>query len=410
MPAETIAPPAAPAAPAAAPSPAPVPSTSAPPIHVVPTSTATAAPAPKPGSARERLFNELRKKAGAEPGTAAEPEEQINADLEQGAAPAVPDKKPKINPWKLLDEYKEARKKAEAEVAELRKLVPNEKDRRDELERLKQYEARAKELEEEIRYVNYTKHPEFQEKYQKPYEKAWATAMEDLKELTVTDPETDETRPIQPQDILDLVNMPLGKARELANTVFGDFADDVMAHRKEIRSLFDRQAEALNEVKKAGDIRDRERRELFQRQATEFNKFVSEVWKQANEEALKHEQFGKLFQPEEGDDEGNERLKKGFELVDKAFAENPADPNLTTEQRVAVIKRHAAVRNRAAAFGRLRYQNEKLSKRVSDLEAKLKQYESSTPSPSSSNAPMTATLPSGSARAAMMAELHKLAK
>lgn len=360
------------------------------------------------------MFKELRKKAGVDdaetPAAPTPPDKSDSPDQPspEAATPAAVTKKA-VNPWKLVDEYKEARKKAEAEVAELRKLVPNEKVRKEEMERFQRAEARAKELEEEMRYVNYQKTQEFQEKYQKPYEKAWKVAMDDLRELSVTDSEGN-SRPLQPQDMLELVNMPLAKAREQAKALFGDFEDDVMAHRKEIRQLADRQAEALAEAKKSGEVRERERRELFERQSSQFHKFISETWEAANKEAMEHEKFGKLFQPEEGDDEGNERLKKGFELVDKAFAENPADPNLTTEQRVAVIKRHAAVRNRAAAFGRLRYQNEKLAKKVSDLEAKLKQYESSTPSPSSVNAPASATLPAGSARAEVMAALHKIAK
>lgn len=293
--------------------PEPAPST-APPIHVVPGSTEPVAAPPKPGSARERMFKELRKKVGAEPeepsAPPTPPAKAEAADEPPAETPAPPAaEKKKVNPWKLLDEYKAARKKAEEEVAELRKLVPNEKARRDEMEKLQRFEARAKELEEEMRYVNYTKTEEFQTRYQQPYEKKWKDAMADLKELQITDAEGN-TRPMQPQDMLELVNMPLGKARELAKTMFGDFADDVMAHRKEIRQLADRQAEALAEAKKTGDIRERERRELFERQSAEFKKFIGETWEAANKEAMEHEQFGKLFQPIEGDDEGNERLKK----------------------------------------------------------------------------------------------------
>ena len=365
------------------------------------------------------MFKELRKKAGEEtptpPAVTSKKEAEAPAEPAPGEAtqpdPELPlgDKKPKVNPWKLLDEYKSARKKLEQELADVRKLVPNEKERREEMDKLQKFEARAKELEEEIRYVNYQKSQEFQEKHQKPFQRALKSAMDELKEITITN-EIGETRTVEPGDVLELVTMTMPKAREAAKNMFGDFADDVMAHRNTLKQLFDKQTSALEEARKNGEAREREQRELFERQSTEFQKFVSEAWKSANEEALQHEQYGKLFQPVEGDDEGNERLKKGYELVDKAFAESPSDPNLTTEQRIGVIKRHAAVRHRAAAFGRLRYQNDKLAKEVSDLKTKLKQYETSTPSTATVNQAGNATIPGSSTRSQVLEALHKLAK
>ncbi len=80
-----------------------------------------------------------------------------------------------------------------------------------------------------------------------------------------------------------------------------------------------------------------------------------------------------------GDEEGNASLEKGYKIVDEAFAINPLDPKLTSEQRAAAVKKHAVVRNRAAAFGRLTLQVKSKDARIAELEAKLKELEDTIP-------------------------------
>ena len=55
--------------------------------------------------------------------------------------------------------------------------------------RVEKAEARAKELEDHIRYVDYEKSTEFKEKFDAPYVASWERAMSELSEITVTDPE-----------------------------------------------------------------------------------------------------------------------------------------------------------------------------------------------------------------------------
>jgi hypothetical protein len=329
-----------------------------------------------------------------------------------GDQPAKPDDKPgdkKVNPWKLLDETKAARAKAEQELAQLRKLMPDEAARKAEIERLAQVEQRAKELEEHMRFVDYSKTKEFSEQYQKPYEQAWSKAMSELKELTIEDPGSGETRYVQPQDLLEIVNMPLGKARELADAKFGVFADDVMAHRKEIKGLFDKQAAALDEARKNGADRERRAAEEFFRGQGELRKQIAETWNQANEAVMRDEKYSKFFTPVEGDEQGNQRLAKGFELVDRAFSENPANPKLSTEERAAIVKRHSAVRHRAAAFGRLVYQNSTLSEENAKLKRELEQFSGTVPITKGGD-PASASPKHLSAREEVFGALRKLAK
>jgi hypothetical protein len=123
---------------------------------------------------------------------------------------------------------------------------------------------------------------------------------------------------------------------------------------------------------------------------------------------LADEKNGPFFKPVEGDEHWNQRLAKGFELVDRAFAENPLDPNLTSEQRAAVVRRHAAVRNRAAAFGPLKYKVSQLETKVAELTKELEQFKGSTPTVGDRRAATGIGQPA-SAREEVFGGLRKLA-
>jgi len=311
----------------------------------------------------------------------------------------------KTSPWKLVDQYK-------ARVADLEKQLADrtgmtEAEKADFNKRHDSIETRNKELEDEIRFVNYRKSKEFQDKYVAPYDRAWEAAMSELGELTIT-AQDGSSRKISPQDMLNLVNLELQPARDIADEVFGKFADDVMGHRNEIKRLWKAQAQALEEAKKNGAEREKQQTETAQRENGKIRDSVTTAWKETNEAALKDATYGSYFSPREGDVEGNERLTKGFALVDRAFKENPMDPRLTPEERAGVVKRHAAVRNRAAAFGRMKSDLDKANARIAELEKKIAEFGKSTPSPVGDNPPNPPS--KGSARDQVMAGLQKYAK
>lgn len=386
------------AAPAAEPSPPPAPKSE---LHVTTATVTDKGPAPAPpkkGSAMDGMFKDLRKKAGMEeeaptkPAATPKTETKEATDDAPDTTAAVPDdaatqtdkpvltpeEKKKVSPWKLVDQYKNRVAELEKSVADAKTTGLAETEKKILTERLTQAETRLKEYEEELRFTNYQKHPEFTEKYQKPYEEAWKKWMGELGELVV--PTADGTeRPIAPQDLLELVNMPLQKAREQANQVFGDFANDVMSARKEIRSLFDAQNKALDDAKKNGAQREQQRLQEWQTKNETVRKQATELWTKTNEEVLKNEEYGHYFRPVEGDTDGNERLQKGYELADKAFQLNSFDPRLTPDQRAEIVRIHAAVRNRCASFGRLTYQNQKLQADVKALQDQLAKFKSAQP-------------------------------
>jgi hypothetical protein len=110
----------------------------------------------------------------------------------------------------------------------------------------------------------------------------------------------------------------------------------------------------------------------------------------------------------EGDEEANTRLKKGFEIADKAFSVNPLDPKLTPDQRQQIVQLHSAVRNRAAAFGRLVYQLEKSDATIAELKAALDKFKEAQPG---AGEPRDTTAPNGStsARGSVLEALRKIA-
>ena len=396
-----------------------------------PKEAATAEP-PKRGSAKDKMFGDLRKKAKDAAGNLVnqEPDPKDSAALpakpsaEPAATPPTAGEPPvspgesttqpaktkdgKVNPWHLVDEYKKKIGELETQQVELgKRAIPEAKWKEMESE-LTKFRTRAQELEGEIRYVDYTKSEEFKTKYQQPYEAAWHRANSELSEINVEDG-NGGSRPANQNDMMELVNAKLGDARKIADEKFGPFANEAMAHRKDIRKLYDEQTAALETARKDAGEREKQRNEQTSKVREQMSTELLTSWKSANDEVMADTKHGKYFQPIEGDAEGNQRLAKGFELADRAFSESPSDPKLTPEQRREVIKRHAAVRLRAAAYGRLRAQNEAFEGRIAALTKELEQYKGSEPAMGGSRETSPAT-GNGTAMDRMKAELRKIAK
>jgi hypothetical protein len=358
----------------------------------------------------EKLFDNLRKKAEtneqeSEKASGQKPAEEA-ADPNAATKPAVTEEKKKINPWKVIDEHKAARLKLEAEVADLKKIVANPETRKQEFERLAAIEKRNQELEETIKFVDYSKSKEFKEKFQEPYEKAWSRAMSELKELTVADPNTGDERAMSPSDLLDLVNLPLLKAREKAEELYGAAANEVMAYRKEIRGLYEQQNQALEQARKAGVEKSTQDQEKLTERMTAIQSEVNKHWEEANKSFLENETTGEFFKQVEGNEEVNTRLEKGYKFVDETMSMNPMNPNLTPEQRLEAVRRHSALRHRAASFGRMRLEVESLRKTSAEMKAKLAQFEKSVPNFGGDSKSAAAESPSGKGMSGLFQRLQ----
>ena len=390
------------------------------------------APPPKPGSPRDTMREKLRSKAGVEtppkapeqPKTEApKPEAQKNeqdkaSEVPQGEKPettttptdkTVPveqqgDSK-KVSPWKLVDQFKQRALAAEQRALELEKQVIPEAERTRQAESYKQSQARLAELEEEIRYVNYTKSNEFQEKHLKPYQRAWETAMKDLSGLKFQD-QSGNSYNFDMDKMMELVNLPLTQARQVANTLFGEMADDVMTNRSRIRELLDSQSAAIEDARKQGAVREEQRANQLKSFFSEVSGKAKEWWEGFNQEVAKHPEHGEFISPKEGNEEWNTALEKGFEMAKKAFSVNVTDHRLTPEQRKEAVKLQSALYNKAAAYGPMRLEIKNLRKQLSERESELGKYKQTTPSAGGQTPPVTPPAPQGNSLTALHERLR----
>jgi hypothetical protein len=395
-----------------------------------PAADPAATPAPKKGSAKESIFKDLRAKFGVE---TPPPVIEAKAELEQKAPepeqkPPVAEQKPptpeqkaeqekqaKANPWKLVEEYKSKSKALEERLSAAEKagvspeklqMYEAEIKKRD--EEIQKREAKLAEYEKEIRYKDYQKSEHFKKTYQEPYEKAWKDSLEKLAEVTIEE-DDGSYRPVTEKDFTAILGMNLRDAKQFAEEKYGVFKEEILACREKVNDALKAQVKALDEAKNQSAEFYKKQSEEKQKQRMEMTESVRKVWTQANEAALKDPKHGAFFTPIEGDAEGNQKLAKGYELADRAFSENIDDPRLTNEQRKEMVARKAAVRNRAAAYGRLVHQVTKGNERIAELEAKLKQYTDTEP-PQGGGAKPPATAGKVSAKQSIFEELRKRAK
>lgn len=363
-------------------------------------------PPAKPGSARQRMEAEISKRFGGgesdEP-TPAAPTKPVPAEKPAAPAPAKPEagsspnpeppaspppeatppaepgKKKGESPWKLVDQHKAARLQAEQQLLATKKQLEELQKQITPKEKIEDYEKRIKEMTEDLRYHNAEKYDPEVVKANADYEAAWNRAVKELPEISVKDPATGEQRAATINDLAAIVRMPLGQAREVAEAVFGPFANDMMEYRREIKQLWEIKDSKLEELRKTGAQRDEQRLQQASKAEKEMDEYVGQLYAKTVQADLAHEKHGHLFRPREGDEGWNKALEDGFKLVDEAMAASPKNPNLTPEQRVQIVRRHAAVRNMAGSWKALRYELETTKKALADAQEKLKQYDETAP-------------------------------
>lgn len=281
------------------------------------------------------------------------------------------DPAPPLRTAELRTRYDEAKAKIanlepkvqqyERELAELRAKASDTKPFE---ERVSALQKENEALKEEIRYVNYQKHPEFVTKYQKPYQEAWGKAVAEISQLSIT-MDDGTTRRATANDFLALANAPLDQLDNLAEAWFPKSAARVVRHVEKVRDLAEAQEAALTDARKSAGEREKQQTEQRQQGA----KKIADTYVQSTTELT--QKYPKWFAPEEGDEAGNELLKKGFEYADSVFHGNGS---LAPEQKV---KRLAVVRAKAANHDRLASKLKAASARIKELEADLAEYEKS---------------------------------
>lgn len=311
-----------------------------------------------------------------------DPKSKLDDDLPPDTKTDATEKKPdgkKPNPWRLADEWKKKAQEAIRERDELKAKPPEDPEKETLKQRIATMEKESKALVDELKFYNYEKHDtDFKTQFDQPYIDQWQASAEEIAQFPVV-LEDGTTRAGTAADLLRLVDLPPVQARELAEQMFGKYADDVLMERKRVREKFDARTKALDVARKGLNQRQQERQQQMEAAQTALKSEVTKLWEDSNKFATEHPQYGEYFRPIEGDQEGNLRLAKGREMAERAFNEDPNDPKLTPQQRADVVKRHALIFHRAAAFGRTVGQLKAARAKLSAIEKELAEYKSSTP-------------------------------
>lgn len=303
-----------------------------------------------------------------------DPADKGNLKDKEGEEGKIPPKGQKVKPWDLLDKFKSRVVALEKENAELKAKSNGSEVPKEALDKINTLETRNKELEDEIRFTKFEKSKEYQDNYHKPYLEAWHKAVAELQELTITEADG-RTRAGNAKDLLMLAQLPLGKARQLANQWFGDAADDMMAHRRVLRELSDRQEKALEDARANGGEREKQAALELKAKEEAAAKNLAKAWDTINGEATAKYEF---LRPVDGQPERNTALEKAIKFVDDSFAMS-VNSAKTEQERDDVIRRHSALRNRAIGFSVLKHENKSLRAENEELKKKVSEYEASEP-------------------------------
>lgn len=241
------------------------------------------------------------------------------------------------------------------------------------LTELETAKKRIADLERDLEFVDFQKSPKFVADYQKPYEDAWKKAAKVLAEFEVTG-EDGNARPAKVEDLAALCQMNPRLARQAAKQMFGDDAEEVLAHRRSILETSERRDAAIADARTKSEERNRQK--LVEQQTSQSK--VAEQWKAANDELVK--KFPKWFAPVEGDEPRNKALAEGYALADRGFS---ANGDIPMEERIRI---HAIMRNRTAAFIPMAMLAKQRGERIAQLEKELAEYEKSGTPPARAGA------------------------
>lgn len=264
-----------------------------------------------------------------------------------------------------------------AEIEAIKSKPAEDPEKKSLQERLAEREKRLADMESEMRFRHYEGSQEYKEKYEQPFIDAFQTGRQKTASLKIVEQKNEETgevlSPSRQATAADFDRIAMiaddDAATELAHQMFGNKAPLILYHRERVQELNNAKFKAVEDYRKQGSEREKQFAEQSKAQREKMVGMFNQITNQAIEK------FPELFKPVEGDDKGNELLKKGFDLVDSIF-KNENVNQIPPDKLVAI---HAAVRNRAAGFGRLLHQKRGLEAKVAELEKELADFRGSEP-------------------------------
>lgn len=325
---------------------------------------------PEPEPKKDEILKAGEKTTAPEK-TAEKPPEKT-PDKPAGPAKAV-------NPKELRDELrriKEEKEKLSAELTKFKTAKPAEDPEKAQLiEFAKRAQQQIEKLTEVLRYNAYEQTDEYKEKYQKPYVNAYNLGRTKTSTLRVVERTNDEgtvtqqPRAATPGDFDAIMRISDdADAAERAEQLFGAAGKIVLYHRERVQEHAQQANDAIGEFRKTGSERHKE----AEQQRALRNAYQAQQWQatanrfhELNAEAEK--MYPQWFGEVEGDEAGNEALRKGKQFADMAFS----DPSN--------VEAHSAARMRAAAFDRLVLQLSQSRTKISELEKELASLKGAEP-------------------------------
>lgn len=335
----------------------------------------------------DQFFAEVHneKKPEKPPEKAQEQPQQQEAKPEGEASPETEDEEvSKFTTAKNLREaYTKLKKQLaarEKEFEEFRSKPAEDPEKPKLLETLSAREKRLKELEEQVKYYDYTKSSEYVEKYDKPYKEAWQYATQTATDLSVKR-EGAEPRKVTAEEFARIVNMRSeDDALEAAHSLFdGDKlgnakAARIMEQREKIMQHYRAAENAKSDFAKNIEAREKElsAKQIAEREANaQRSKAQAEAFQKMNSEAEK--KYPQWFSKADGDEQINKALETGKRMADTVFM---GGQDLDSDTRV---KMHSAAYMKIAGFDRLAIENGRLKTQMDKLQKALDGYKSSGP-------------------------------
>lgn len=256
-------------------------------------------------------------------------------------------------------------KELEAKASELSNLSAIQ-------EKLTATEKRAQDLEQQIKFVDYEKSPEYKEKYYAPFLDAYQagrTKVASLKTREVKDPNTEEV--IQPrrqateEDFDNIMRIQDdGEAAEAADHLFGPLSNLVIYHREKVMELNRARVKAIEDYKAKGGEREKQ----TAAQISALQEKVKNTFQASVQAGV--EKYPQWFKAEEGDEDGKAALEKGMLNADTIFSNSKLDPETAAQ-------RHAAFRNMAGAFPYVALKLHRAEAKIAELEKELGEFKKS---------------------------------
>jgi hypothetical protein len=392
MPVETLEPPVAPAAaPAAAPA---QPAFTHPPLaepagseafgDLESLATDNGQPEPaKPDAAPEKPRAADGKFTKPEPAKA--PAKAPEKPVDKVLTPETPQEK--MAPKQLREAYeglkrKQAEMEAKYKELETKASKPaDDPEKKTLAERLAAREQRLKEVEDELRFTDYSKSEEYKQRFEKPFVDAYVNArarvagLKTVEKRNELEEVTQASRQGTAEDFDHL--MKIGDdndAAEWATERFGNKAPIVLSHRERVQELNHARNAAVDDYRAKGSERDKARAMEQETMQKSFGEAVEHHTKAAIEK------YPQWFKPDETDAKGNEILERGQHMVKRVLSNGAplkeGEQPMTPAQYASAV---AAVRNKAAAFDRLAHRHNQASSRIKALEAELAAFKGSEP-------------------------------